>query len=117
MNKMLIIFTIAFISCSNISSDQSIGPQNYNVVENDTSLYLTGDSTRLKNGLVKEEDGLKEVYYINGKKNGIFKSYYKLNGKLEAIGFYENNNAVGTWYYFDEKSQILMIEDKKGLNR
>lgn len=76
---------------------------------------IISNANTLKNGLVKE--GQKEVYYKNGKKNGIFKSYYKVNGTLEGIGFYENDKPVGTWYYFDEKGRILMIEEKRGENK
>ena len=42
---------------------------------------------------------------------------FKCAERDEVIGFYENNNPVDTWYYFGEKSQILMIEDKKGFNK
>lgn len=69
------------------------------------------------NGLISSEKGLKETYYKKGEKNGVFKSYIRKTGKLGALGFYENDVPVGTWYYFDDDSRILMIEEKKGINK
>lgn len=36
---------------------------------------------------------------------------------MEAIGFYEDDKPVGSWYYFNQAGQILMIEEKKGINK
>jgi len=113
MNKILKTFIIIFIlGCNNTSLKSS------NSDKADVEPYPTNsDTLKIKNGLILEDNGLKEIYYYNGKKNGVFKSYYKINGKLEGLGFYENDIPVGIWYYFNEKGEILMIEDKKGLNK
>jgi len=65
-----------------------------------------------KNGLYIENNGLKEVYYKQGLKDGIFKTYNRKNGKLSAFGEYENGEKTGTWYYFDEKSHLYLQESQ-----
>lgn len=75
------------------------------------------DGQGKKQGLWIESNGLKEIYYLNGQKNGIYKSYFKKTGKLEALGEYENNKPKGTWYYFDETSRLFMIEVKLDENK
>ncbi|MBC9911296.1 hypothetical protein [Chitinophaga varians] len=79
-------------------------------------LFTTPIDTTL-NGFIRSKDGSTETYYRKGKKNGIFKSYYRKTGTLEALGFYENDTPAGTWYYFDADSRISMIEEKRGLNK
>jgi antitoxin component YwqK of YwqJK toxin-antitoxin module len=68
------------------------------------------DSNGQKIGLWIENDGLIEVYYKDDERNGIFKSYYRKNGKLEAFGEYTNGKRAGIWYYFNEIGQYYMIE-------
>jgi len=110
---MLSIAILVFIAGIN----SGLGKKGDIVLDPKTSSYVGEEIDTLKNGLIKGENGLKETYYRNGRKNGIFKSYYKSNGKLEAIGFYEDDKPVGSWYYFNHAGQILMIEEKKGINK
>jgi antitoxin component YwqK of YwqJK toxin-antitoxin module len=75
----------------------------------DTTINQTDRQGR-KQGLWIEDNGLKEVYYLNGKKNGVHKSYFKKTGKLEALGWYEQDKPTGNWYYFDETSRLFLSE-------
>jgi antitoxin component YwqK of YwqJK toxin-antitoxin module len=63
-----------------------------------------------KNGLWIEENGLREVYYKNNQRDGLYKTYSRKTGKLSALGEYKKGVKTGTWFYFNEKSQLLMIE-------
>jgi antitoxin component YwqK of YwqJK toxin-antitoxin module len=82
----------------------------------DTTTNLTDKQGR-KQGLWIEDSGLKEVYYLNGKRNGVYKSYFKKTGKLEVLGWYEQDMPTGNWYYFDETSRLFMIEKLSGENK
>lgn len=68
------------------------------------------DSQGRKQGLWIEDNGLKEVYYLNGLKNGVYKAYFAKTGKLEVLGWYQQDKPIGDWYYFDETSRIYMLE-------
>ena len=83
----------------------------------DTSFNQTDRQGR-KQGLWIEGNGLKEVYYLNSKKNGINKSYFKKTGKLESLGWYKQDKPIGIWYYFDETNRLflseqILVENKK----
>ncbi|WP_442588117.1 hypothetical protein ACSBL2_18910 [Pedobacter sp. AW31-3R] len=76
------------------------------------------DKTKLKNGLVKEEiNGYSETYYRNGKKDGLFKKYYKFSCELRVLGYYKNNEPFGEWFFFNENGEVFLIEDIKGVNK
>lgn len=75
------------------------------------------DKQGRKQGLWIEDNGLKEVYYLNGKKNGVYKSYFKKTGKLEALGWFEQDKQTGNWYYFDETSRLFLSEQILGENK
>jgi len=75
------------------------------------------DEQGRKQGLWIEDNGLTEVYYLNGKKHGIYKAYFEKTGKLGGLGEYENSKPKGTWYYFDETSRLVMIENKLAENK
>jgi uncharacterized protein len=59
----------------------------------------------------KENSLPKEIYYITDSTSqiltGSFISYY-FNGKVNTIGQYENNEAVGLWRYYYENGNIKM---------
>jgi antitoxin component YwqK of YwqJK toxin-antitoxin module len=88
---------------------------NENIVQTTCSDCNLRDSQGRKVGLWIEENGLKEIYYKDGLRHGIYKSYYRKNGKLEGLGECENGNKTGTWYYFDEESHLVGIE--KGITK
>src|SRR6218665_3635627 len=75
------------------------------------------DEQGRKQGLWIEDNGLKEVYYLSGKKHGVYRTYFEKTGKLEGFGEYENSKPKGTWYYFDETSLLIMIENKLAENK
>lgn len=59
--------------------------------------------------------GTIELYYKNGLKSGVFKSYSK-KGILSALGEYTNGEISGTWYYFGDKGHLLMIQKDFSIN-
>lgn len=76
------------------------------------------DKKKEINGLVKEKvNGFSETYYWNGKKDGIFKNYYKSSCELRVLGYYKNNEPFGMWYFFNENGEVFLIEDIKGVNK
>ena len=75
------------------------------------------DSSGKKIGLWIENGGLSETYYLNGKKNGVYKSYFKKNKKLAGLGEYKTDEPSGTWYYFDENGHITLIEKDVSVNK
>jgi len=70
------------------------------------------DQSGLKTGLWKDEKSGILAYYKNGKLNGVYRSFNKTTGKLECFGEYTYGNMTGTWFYFDEKSQLVMKVNK-----
>lgn len=56
-----------------------------------------------------------ELYYKNGQKSGVFKSYSK-KGILSAFGEYVNGEITGTWYYFGDKGHLMMIQKDFSIN-
>ncbi len=74
------------------------------------------DSLGRKQGLWIEEDGLKEVYYHDGVKDGIYRSYYKKNRRLESFGEFSKDTPSGTWYYFDEIGYLILSESQIQVN-
>ena len=63
-----------------------------------------------RKGLWIEQNGLIEAYYSAGLKNGFFKSYNRKNGKLSSFGEFSEGKKCGVWYYFDEKSFLIVKE-------
>ncbi len=74
------------------------------------------DNKGLKAGLWIENKGLTEVYYKNNLRDGVFRSYNKKDRKLSGFGEYTKGLKSGTWYYFDEKSQLFMKEQNISIN-
>lgn len=107
--KLIIIFisTVLMFSC-NSKTDRNT---------RSTSFSNLKVSQKNKNGLIQENDGLTEYYYQDGKKNGVFKNYFKVNRKLHVLGFYKDDEAVGMWYFFNQDGGIYLIEDIKGPNK
>ena len=61
-----------------------------------------------KNGIIKESIGNKlvfEGYYLNGKKNGVCKEFYK-NGKLKFNGNYSNGKRNGKGSEFHDNGEL-----------
>lgn len=115
--KFLCIYILALLSGCNGSSSSSAQEQ----------MQITTDTTKKENApqdsFINQKDkqgrkqglwiedkkyGLQEVYYLNGLKNGVFKSYFPKNDKLEAFGWYEQDKPSGTWYYFDETTRLYL---------
>jgi antitoxin component YwqK of YwqJK toxin-antitoxin module len=74
------------------------------------------DAAGKKVGLWVEENGSIEVYYKDGLRDGVFRSYERDIGRLITFGEFKNGNAVGTWYYFDREGYLSWIEKEIGLN-
>lgn len=65
-----------------------------------------------KEGLWKEDINKywrAEIYYHNGKKNGLYKSFSIPSGELSCFGEYKNDTIIGTWYYFGSYGHLIMI--------
>lgn len=56
-----------------------------------------------------DDDEKIELYYMHGKKDGIFKRYSR-GGVLYRVGQYKNDELSGTTYYFGDKGHLLMIQ-------
>ena len=110
MRTLLIIglFLMATFSCNSQSIKNKNSFPNYN--------HNKFDSLGQKTGLWLEDNGMQEVYFKSNKRNGIFKSYYPNNGKLHCLGEYKDDDPVGTWYYFNESSEIKCIEKTIEIN-
>lgn len=67
------------------------------------------DEEGRKQGFWIEDNGLTEVYYLDGIKNGIYKNYSAKTGKLLALGCFRNDTISGSWYYFDESSSAYEV--------
>jgi len=85
------IWSLLFGSGSALSSsaqEQKQALSETNKIKKENILDLTlnqNDGQAKKNGFWIEENGLKEVYYLHGKKNGVYKSYFKKTKKLEKM--------------------------------
>jgi len=63
-----------------------------------------------KNGLCTYffENGKKwsEQYFVNDTSDGDHRLYYE-NGEMREFGKFEKGKCVGTWYFYDEKGNII----------
>jgi len=109
MNKKIVfgIFLILLFGFSSKSQNNSSAKVPVN------NLF---DNNGLKAGLWIENKGLVEVYYKHNLKDGVFRSYNRKNGKLSCFGEYANGFRTGNWFYFNEKSQLVMIEKNISVN-
>ena len=57
-----------------------------------------------------------ELYYKNGRKSGVFKSYSK-QGTLSAFGEYLDGQITGTWFYFGDKGHLMGIQRNFMVNK
>jgi len=125
--SLIIGSCLGFIGCnaspSNANGQEQIPSDSIKVKQErtqqqtkDTSINKK-DSQGKKQGLWIEDNGLKEIYYLNGLKNGVYKSYFQKTGKLEALGWYEQDKSTGNWCYFDEASRLFIVENKLGSNK
>jgi len=63
-----------------------------------------------KEGLWIENNGTIMAYYKNRKKDGVYISYYRKNGRVQAFGEYKQDLLSGTWYFFNEEGILLFTE-------
>jgi antitoxin component YwqK of YwqJK toxin-antitoxin module len=75
------------------------------------------DSLSRKQGLWIENDGLQEINYIDDLKNGVFRSYSRKTGKIECFGEYLRDKPIGRWFYFDEKSRLILVQKNISENK
>lgn len=70
------------------------------------------DTTADAMSIVERYNWRTEIYYMNGKRNGIYKKYVDQTNSTEGIfglrvfGRYEDGMPVGTWYFFDGQGQL-----------
>ena len=71
-----------------------------------------------KDGLWNEDTGhgLEEIYYKNGLRDGVYKRYNAVNGKLMFFGEYTKGKQSGSWYFFNENGHLILMDKKIGQN-
>lgn len=97
-----LLFALLFTSCEKIPETKkstSIQVKEGLIFEENESKPFTG---KIKDTL---EGRIIEYGVVEGRKNGMFKTFY-MNGKVEMIGLIENNLNQGKWTYFYENGQI-----------
>lgn len=57
-----------------------------------------------------DEGTIFELYYINGKRSGVFK-YFSGKGALISFGEYKDGKEIGTWYFFHDKGYLVAITE------
>lgn len=62
-----------------------------------------------------DEGTIFELYYINGKRSGVFK-YFSGKGALISFGEYKDGKEIGTWYFFNDKGFLEFIQKDFGPN-
>lgn len=84
----------------------------------------------------ENKDTLQIGYFIKGKKNGVFRTffpknkiesiinwnndfqsgqsiYYHENGKVKQVGLFQKNKTIGNWFLYDEVGKLII---KKNFN-
>ncbi len=74
------------------------------------------DKNGLRYGLWKDDHKGILSYYKNGKLNGVYRVFSKTTGKLSCFGEYTTGIRTGNWFYFNEKSQLVMTEKNISVN-
>ena len=62
-----------------------------------------------------DEGTIFELYYINGKRSGVFK-YFSGKGALISFGEYKDGKEIGTWYFFHDTGYVVAILKDFGPN-
>jgi antitoxin component YwqK of YwqJK toxin-antitoxin module len=109
--KKIVICLVCFVFVFSTSQCQTNNQSTFNCTDCNQK-----NAQGKKTGLWIEDNGLREVYYKNNKRDGLYKTYSRKTGKLSALGEYKNGDKSGTWFYFNEKSQLIMIEKELSLN-
>ena len=108
MNKLLITFLLLILfsfilaSCGKYTSKYS-----YRWGE-DGLIYNVGNNQLYTGTVLDTSDVIISFEVVNGKKNGLFTTYYP-GGQVEKTGYVINNNNVGEWKYFYPNGQIESI--------
>lgn len=96
--SLILTFLILLLSCDIFAQKDHIDKTNQFNEKGQKEGYWTEDR-----GFDKVE-----LYYHNGKKSGLFKSYSK-KGTLDAFGEFKDDEISGTWYYFGDKGHLISI--------
>ena len=97
--SLLIISSVFFYSCGTRTSHL-----NFRLGE-DGLIYNTNNDDLFTGTIIDTADVVIEFQVVNGKKNGLFKTYY-LNGQTEKCGYVVNNDNIGEWKYYYPDGQI-----------
>jgi hypothetical protein len=100
------------LTCSCTGQEQTNMPiPAVNAGMNTDTLLNQKDAQGRKQGLwIEGKHGIKEAYYVNDVKQGLFRSYDAKTGKLDAFGWYEGGIPSGTWHYFDQYGRLYLSE-------
>ncbi len=95
-----VLFTLSLISCEKKSEQKA------EIMIKDGLIFKQGELHPFT-GIIKDtvEGKMIEYEVLAGKKNGIFKTYFK-NGKPEMIGTIKENLNEGKWTYYYQSGQI-----------
>lgn len=82
-----------------------------------TPLVNQKDKQGRRQGLWIERDGLREIYYRDGLKDGVAKTYFVKTGKLEVLGIeFGDFFRLGPWKYYNEEGKLIKEENHKAGN-
>jgi antitoxin component YwqK of YwqJK toxin-antitoxin module len=91
--RFILIILIALLTNSTSKAQSGVNKEPINLYNK------AGRKTGFWNELVGDLKG--EVYYIDRKRNGLEKVYYR-SGSLVAFGNYKNGKPIGVSYFFHE---------------
>ena len=102
--KLLLVAFALLFSVSAISNSQEIRKKDLRIVE---KLYYLKDSDVPFTGKVSE--GRDRLYYLNGKQDGKWISFYK-NGNIKSIINWKDGKLNGKAYEYYENGKVLREE-------
>lgn len=95
----ILSFSFILTSCGNYNSKYDYRWGNDGLIYNiNNDKLFTGNVRDTSNVII-------EFQVVNGKKNGLFESYY-LDGQIEKSGFILNDNNEGLWEYYYPNGQL-----------
>jgi antitoxin component YwqK of YwqJK toxin-antitoxin module len=96
---VLATFSFLLTSCGRYTSK-------YGYRWGDDGLIYNSNNDKLFTGTVLDTaDVIIKFQVVNGRKNGVFTTYY-LDGQIEKSGYVVNNENIGDWKYYYPEGQL-----------